>query len=251
MQDLNLCNSTIAGETPSYCKRGAGEDTDHPGEGPCSDHDEISLAMANVDRRTREPAAHDSRRMYVAKTCSALSDKLEALGGDILYHDPDGRVADLSWEIAAGRALAMQMIEDYDAYLVALHEWGEAGQLGDMPVSHVSAKDVESMLLTVSRIAGLSKQIQDYVPLRTVAGVFQAQAEALDAIMRNDNEREAVKRVFMDLTAVFRSPYQTPDGIIRIRGANQKPSGRKPTQKPPGRKPRPVKPHVKISKGPR
>ena len=210
-----------------YCRKAAGRGTAHVGEGPCLDHDLMCTAVANYDRRQSVPEAFQERREYTLKMEGPLAEKIRALGGDTVHFNPEGRVADLTFEIVAGKALLAQLIEDYDPTCEALLEWSRAFKAGEIatepPNRTLTMSELEKMLFTSARVVALARTVQDLVPLKTVAGVFNAMYEIMEREITDSDVRVKLQQEFQRVTNVFRSPEQ----VQRVRPATSLAPGKR------------------------
>lgn len=210
-----------------YCRTPAGKGTDHKGQGPCQEHDLMCEAVAAYDRRQQIPTAFAERRSYTLKLSGPLGEKVKALGGETVHFNPEGRVADMNFEIVCAKALVAQLIEDYTDTEDAMIVWAKAFKAGKIetepPGRMYKMADLEKMLLTSGRLIALAKSVEDLVPLRTVAGVFKAMYNILETNIADREELVKVLQEFESVTQVFKHPEQ----VMRVRPVNQLPAGRR------------------------
>ena len=209
-----------------YCRKTAGRDTAHKGVGPCQEHDLMCEAVASYDRRQTVPTAFQGRGSYTLQMEGPLGDKIEALGGSTVHFNPEGRVADLNFEMVCAKALLAQLIEDYEPTRDALIVWARAYKAGEIqtepPGRMYSMSDIEKIVVTSAKVVMSAKAVQDLVPLRTVAGVLNGMSDILEREITDSEVLLKIQQEFMNVTNVFRSPER----VMRVRPENQLPVGR-------------------------
>ena len=219
-----------------YCIITAGKGTAHRGKGPCQEHDLMCEAVANHDRRQQVPSSFEERRSYTLQMEGPLGEKIKALGGDTVHFNPEGRVADLNFEIVCAKALLAQLIEDYEPTRDALIVWARAFKAGvietEPPGRMYSMSDIEKIVVTSAKVVMSAKAVQDLVPLLTVAGVFGAMSDILEQEITDSDVLLKIKQEFLHVTNIFRSP----DQVMRVRQEYQPTRGRR-------------KPHGNLSSG--
>jgi len=183
--------------------------------GPCSEHESSANGAAEYDKRKSSAVVLkvNGRRRYALKMKGPLKEKFEALGADVIHHDPDGRVADLSFEISAAKAVLAQMIEDFDDTRDALKTWHAAYENGDLnakPPAMISMGDLQRMVLDATRVAALAKTVSDLVPLRTVLSVLYDMGKVIRHAVRDEATQLIIQEQFVEIAEVFRPPTTVP-----------------------------------------
>ena len=202
---IELCGAPTEHGSPCQMPAGLGvEDSD--GLGPCYMHRKAIIEVGGERHETTHEHAMSVRSKVTAKPVKLqpgrLATLLEELGAVLVVEKRKGPArVDLSFELAAARALFVYCLEQFELRNAAFVAWGKAYEAGDTTKAPPVAGTVSEAyrgLQQIVQIAGAMHTLAQSIPKRDFLEICERIGNIINIHVDDRAVRKEIQRDFQD-----------------------------------------------------